>query len=180
MRYCTPILAGLLLAAGAALTLQAQTTTEVHPGRGGSPHVRSEWAFKGANISITYGRPYLKGRPADQLMPPGKPWRAGADEATTLTTSKPLKFGSLTVPAGTYTLYAVPGSPEWQLIVSKKTGQWGVPYPEGQDLGRVPMSVTAAPTPAEQLSISLNETPTGGNLRISWGTTIATTPFTVG
>ena len=69
-------------------------------------------------------------------MPPGQEWRTGADEATTLKTDKPLKFGTLAVPAGAVTLYTVPGDKEWQLVVSKKTGQWGIPYPKGEDLGR--------------------------------------------
>ena len=45
----------------------------------------------------------------------------------------------LSLPAGTYTLYTIPTGGTWHLIVSKKTGQWGVPYPKGEDLGRAPM-----------------------------------------
>jgi hypothetical protein len=113
------------------------------------------------------------------MMPPSQPWRTGADEATTLKTDKPLKFGTLAVPAGTYTLYTVPGA-EWQLIVSKKTGQWGVPYPAGEDLGRVPMKVGKTASAVEQLTISIEDTPAGGNLKVEWGGTSASVPFTVG
>lgn len=162
-----------------AATVTAQKTTETHKGGGGSPHVRSEWTIKGAHISIEYGRPYLKGRSETELMPPGKEWRTGADEATTLKTDKALMFGALHVPAGTYTLYTVPGPNEWQLVISKKTGQWGIPYPAGQDLGRTPMKVGKTAAPVEQLTISIDETATGGTLRIEWGTTSATAPFTV-
>jgi hypothetical protein len=158
----------------------AQKTTQVHPGGGGSPHVRSEWVIDGANISIEYGRPFLKGRAENQMMPPGRPWRLGADEATTLKTDKPLKFGSLAVPAGAYTLYAVPDATGWQLIVSKRTGQWGIPYPEGQDFGRTPMTVSKTTAPVEQLTIAVDDTPAGGTLRIEWGGTRASAPFTVG
>jgi hypothetical protein len=153
---------------------------EKKPGKGGSPHVKSEWTAGGANISITYGRPYLKGRALNDVVPPGQPWRTGADEATTLVTDKALKFGSVEVPAGTYTLYTLPGENDWQLIISKKTGQWGIPYPAGQDLGRVPMKVEKAAAPVEQLTISIDDTPGGGTLKVSWGTTVASTPFTVG
>lgn len=169
----------LAVALAAGIAVSAQKTTEVHPGKGGSPHVRSEWKIDGAIISIEYGRPFLKGRSEAQVMPPGKEWRTGADEATTLRTDKELMFGNLTIPAGTYTLYTVPGEKEWQLIVSKKTGQWGVPYPQGDDLGRVPMSVTKNASPVEQLTISLHDTPKGGELRIDWGTTSARVPFMV-
>jgi hypothetical protein len=164
-----------------AAWLTAQKTTQVHPGTAGSPHARSEWTVDGANISIEYGRPYLKGRAVGKDVAPfGKEWRTGADEATTLKTDKPLKFGSLAVPAGTYTVYTLPGEQGWQLIISKKTGQWGIPYPEGQDLGRTPMTVGKAGSPVEQLTLSVQDTPAGGTLRVEWGTTSASAPFTVG
>jgi len=172
--------AALTTLAAFTVTLSAQKTTQVHPGKGGSPHVRTEWTIDGAHISIEYGRPYLKGRPEAEVMPPGQEWRLGADEATTIVTDKTLKFGALTVPAGTHTLYTVPGDKEWQLVVSKATGQWGIPYPSGQDLGRAPMKVGKAKAPAEQLTISIDDTPAGGTLRVEWGTTSATIPFTVG
>ena len=164
-----------------AVGLAAQKTVQVHPGKGGSPHVRGEWTVDGANLSVTYGRPYLKGRTVgDQVAPYGKVWRTGADEATTLTTDKPLAIEGLQVPAGTYTLYTLPNEDQWQLIVSKKTGQWGIPYPEGEDLGRVPMKVEHLSSPVEQLTISVQDTPAGGTLSVEWGTTRASVPFTVG
>jgi hypothetical protein len=174
---------GLLgVAAGIALTvtLDAQKTTVMNTGSGGSPHVRSEWTIDGAAISIEYGRPFLKGRPESQMMPHGQVWRTGADEQTTLKTDKPLKFGTLAVPAGTYGLHTLPGATEWQLIVSKRASGWGIPYPQGQDLGRVPMRVAKTKAPVEQLTFSIDDTATGGTLRIEWGTTSATVPFTVG
>lgn len=162
--------------------LAAQKITEIHPGRGGSPHVRAEWVVAGANISIEYGRPYLKGRPESKMMPAGKPWRTGADEATVLTTNRPLTFGSLNLPAGTYTIYTQPGEQEWQLIAGKleKPGQWGVPYKPDLEIGRSPMKVGKTAAPVEQLTISIDETASGGLLRIEWGTTSASIPFTVG
>ena len=160
----------------------AQKTTEVHPGKAGSPHVLSEWTIDGANISIAYGRPALKGRvPGTDVDPyEGREWRTGADEATTLKTDKPLKFGTLAVPAGTYTLYTMPTGGAWQLVISKKTGQWGIPYPKDEDLGRAPMKLGKAPNAAELLTFSVQDTPTGGTLHIDWGTTRASIPFTVG
>ena len=163
----------------ATATLTAQTTTQVHSGRGGSPHVRTEWKIDGGTISIEYGRPSMKGRPASELMPPGKEWRTGADEATTLKTDRTLRFGSLVVPAGTYQIHTVPGPTSWQLIISKSTQAWGIPYPAGQDLGRTPMTVAKTPAPVEQLTISVDDTPAGATLRIEWGAVSARAPFTV-
>jgi hypothetical protein len=176
----------VLTVAAAAVTAMtvgvgAQKMTDIHPGKGGSPHVRSDWTVDGAAISIEYGRPFLKGRAiGKEVAPNGQIWRAGADEATTLKTDKPLKFGSLAVPAGTYTLWVVPGEKEWQLVVSKAIGQWGTQYREGEDLGRVRMNVGAAKAAAEQLTYHIDDTPKGATLRLEWGTASATTPFTVG
>lgn len=181
MRTRFRVITAAAIAASFAVAAAAQQTTQVHPGKGGSPHVRSEWTVDGAKISITYGRPSLKGRTVGKEVAPfGKPWRTGADEATTLTTDKALKIGTVAVPAGTYTLFTLPGETEWQLIVSKQTGQWGTQYAEGQDLGRVPMKVETTSQPTEQLTISVEDTPAGGTLKVSWGTTSASVPFTVG
>jgi hypothetical protein len=177
MRSIGTMAVAMVVAAG--IGVAAQKTTPVHPGKGGSPHVRSEWTVDGAKITIEYGRPSLKGRSEAEMMPPGKEWRTGADEATTLTSDRMLMIGSLMIPAGTYTLYTVPGDKQWQLVVSKKTGQWGIPYPEGQDFGRTPMTVSKNAKPVEQLTISIQDTPGGGNLIVSWGTTKATAAFMV-
>jgi hypothetical protein len=172
----------VLVTAAAVTTLADQKTTEIHPGKGGSPHVKSEWTIDGANISIEYGRPALKGRPEATLMPAGKPWRTGADEATVLTTDKPLKFGSLSIPAGTYTINTQPDDKQWQLMVGKvgKPGQWGIPYNSALEIGRAPMAVGKTAKPAEIVTISIDDTATGGTLRIEWGSVSATAPFTVG
>jgi len=168
------------LAAGLTAGLPAQKTTEIHPGRGGSPHVKSEWAIDGAVISIQYGRPYLKGRDVKMLEPFGDVWRIGADEATTLVTSRKLNFDTLAVPPGTYTLYAVPGEKKWELAINKQTGQSGTEYHQDRDLGRVAMTVSKLPAPVEQLTISIDDTNAGATLHIDWGTVRASAPFTVG
>ena len=171
-----------VLVAAAVGSVAAQKTTPVHPGKGGSPHVRTEWTIDGANLSIEYGKPSLKGRPEAELMPAGKPWRTGADEATVLKTDKPIKFGTLSLQPGTYTLNTEPGDKGWQLIVGKleKPGQWGVPYNASLEIGRAPMSVSAGKTPVEQVNISIEDTAQGGTLKVEWGTKVATIPFTVG
>jgi hypothetical protein len=171
--------AALAVAALCTTALYAQKTTQLKVGGGGSPHVRSEYAIDGANISIEYGRPSLKGRTVGkEVAPYGEEWRTGADEATTIKTDKALMFGSTHVNPGTYTLYTLPGEKQWQLIISKKTGQWGIPYPKGEDVGRAPMTVTTAPAAAEQLTISIEDTKSGGTLHVDWGTTRASIPFT--
>jgi len=179
--------AAAAVALAIAAPLAAQKTTQIHPGKGGSPHVRSEFTIDGANITIEYGRPSVKGRTIfgpEGIIPTGKVWRMGADEATTLKTDKDLMFGSVHVPAGTYTLYALPldgpaGEPAGKLIINKQTGQWGTAYDEKQDVGRVDAKVTALETPVEMLTISFVDTPAGGTFVMEWANIRAEAPFVV-
>jgi Protein of unknown function (DUF2911) len=182
MRRLVLTTAGAAMVAAFSTALIAQKTTEIHPGKKGSPHVRTEWAIDGAKIAIEYGRPYLKGRSEAQVMPPGSEWRTGADEATVLITDKPIKLGSVSLQPGSYTINTVPGDKEWQLVIGKlsKPGQWGVPYDKSLEIGRTPMKVGKTKAPVEQVTISIDDTPAGGTLRVEWGTASASIPFTVG
>ena len=170
-----------LLAAGSVL-VHAQKTTELKTGSGGSPHVRTDWTIDGANISIEYGRPFLKGRPEAQMMPPGREWRTGADVATIITTDRPLKFGAHSLAPGAYTINTVPGEKEWQLVLGRlsKPGQWGIPYQKDLEIGRTPMAIGKTKALVENVTIAIDDTPAGATLRIEWGTASATAPFTVG
>ena len=163
----------------AAAVVNAQKTTEMHPGKGGSPHVRSVWTIDGATITIEYGRPFLKGRTEAAVMPPGAVWRAGADEATTLKTDKMLMFGNTHLGPGTYTLWVLPGEKEWLIIFNKQTGQWGTAYDSSQDVAREKLTVEKAAKPVEQLTWSIDDRSTGATLRLQWGTTNVSIPFTV-
>jgi hypothetical protein len=146
-----------------------------------SPHETVSATIDGAAISIEYGRPYMKGRQVEGgLIPYGKVWRTGADEATTLTTDKTLEFEGLTVPAGKYTLYTQASEGDWKLIVNKQTGQWGTVYDEKQDLGRVALTKTALPTPVEQFTIAIDQTSGGGGaIKLRWNKTEAAASFKV-
>ena len=180
-RLISAIVTALIVASSAFVS--AQKTTELKTGGGGSPHVRTAWTIDGASISIEYGRPFLKGRPEAQMMPPGREWRTGADEATIITTDKPLKFGAISVKPGTYTINTVPGDKEWQLVLGRlsKPGQWGIPYQKDLEIGRTPMKIGKTSKPIENVTISIDDAPgNAATLRIEWGTTSAAAPFTVG
>jgi hypothetical protein len=145
-----------------------------------SPHETVNATVDGAKISITYGRPYMKGRKiAGGLVPYGQVWRTGADEATTLVTDKALMFGNTHVEPGTYTLYTLPGEDGWQLIINKQTGQAGTEYNQAQDLARIPMKVTKTPAAVEQFTIAINDTSAGGELKLTWENSDVRAPFTV-
>jgi hypothetical protein len=169
------------VAAGLALSAAGQKTTRLKEGRGGSPHDRAEWTIDGAKIAIEYGRPLAKGRAIyGGLVPFGKVWRTGADEATTLTTDKALVFGTLSVPPGTYTLFTLPDDKgPWKLIVNRETGQWGTAYKDAQDLGRAEMKTGVLATAVEQLTIGIEDTPAGATLHVDWEKTRASITFAV-
>ena len=171
----------LVASAIAAAPAMAQKTTQTGVGGGGSPHVTTEWTINDAHLSISYGRPALKGRAESQMMPEGKVWRTGADEATVLTTDKPLTFGSIVLAPGSYTINTEPGATSWQIIFGKlaKKGQWGIPYQPSLETGRVPMTLTHATTPVERVTFSIDRTDNGGVLKMEWGTTVVTTPVTI-
>ena len=151
--------------------------TPIHDGQAGSPHVSVEWDVSGANISIAYGRPFLKGRTVGDSVEPleGRVWRLGADEATTLTTDRDLMLGAAHVPAGEYTLWTISNGDATELIVSYETGQWGTDYDESRDLGRTPMTLGTLDTHAEQLTLHIENS----ELRFEWGSTVASVPIMV-
>lgn len=92
-----------------------------------SPPATATGTVNGATITIDYSSPGVKGRKIwGGLVPYDKVWRAGANEATLFTTSKDILVEGKKLPAGKYSLYAIPGEKDWVIIFNSKTGQWGV------------------------------------------------------
>jgi hypothetical protein len=182
MRRISTMLSIALLSSVIGVAAQAQSTKDLGTGRGGSQHVSTAWTVDGAHVTIAYGRPALKGRPEATLMPPGKPWRTGADAATVITSDKPLTFGKVTLPAGTHTINTVPGDKSWELIFGKleKEGQWGVPYQPALEIGRVPMTLRKLSAPVEQVTLRVDRAGGGHALLVEWGAASASAPFTIG
>lgn len=129
----------------------------------------------GKSITIDYSSPRLKGRHVGQeIAPYGQVWRAGANEATTFVPTADITVGGTAVPAGNYTLFAIPNKDKWTLIISKKTGEWGTNYAgPSEDLARVDMKVSALPSSVENFTISFDKSANGGTLNMDWETTRA-------
>ena len=141
-----------------------------------SPPASADCKFAdGKTILTDYSSPRMKGRKIfGELVPYGQVWRAGANEATTFVTTAFLTAGGTSVPAGNYTLFALPNQDKWTLIISKKTGEWGIPYPEGNDLARVDMKVSKTPSPVENFTIAFNQMGGGTcTLSMTWENTQA-------
>lgn len=130
----------------------------------------------GRTVSVDYSSPRMKGRKVfGDLVKYGEVWRTGANEATTFVTNGDVMVGGQHVPAGNYTLFTVPNQDKWTLIVSKKTGEWGIPYPGAdQDLVRVDMKASSVGAPVENFTISFDKTAGGCTMRIEWEKTRAT------
>ncbi len=176
MRY--PFLLLVLLLAVAALC----STELAAQGQRASPHEQAAITIDGKKITIDYGRPYMKGRKIfGGLEKYGTVWRAGADEATKLTTEAGLTIGNLKVPKGAYGLFVVLQENAWKLAVNSVADQWGAfQYDQSKDLGRVDMKTATVPAPLEQFTISM--TPAGpkkGALKMAWENTVATVEFAV-
>lgn len=136
-----------------------------------SPHETVNASVGDAKITIVYGRPYSKDPKSGEkrkiwgsLVPYGKVWRLGADEATLLTTDKDITIGGTALAAGTYSLYLWPEEAGAKLIVNKQTGQWGTKYDEKQDLARIDLKKEAATKPADQFTIAVD----GSTLKLIW------------
>lgn len=92
-----------------------------------SPPAKAEGKIGAVSVTIDYSSPGVKGRKIfGGLEPYGKPWRAGANQATTLTIDKDVTIAGTRVPAGKYTIFMTPGETEWSIIINSQTGQWGI------------------------------------------------------
>ncbi|HEY2118254.1 MAG TPA: DUF2911 domain-containing protein [Candidatus Acidoferrum sp.] len=140
-----------------------------------SPPATASFDLGGTKITIDYSSPRLKGRHVGgEIAPYGQIWRVGANEATTFVTTGNITVGGTAVPAGSYTIFAVPEKDKWTLVISKKTGEWGTAYPgPSDDLARIPMKVSTLPSSVENFTISFEKTGMGVNLNLDWDTTRA-------
>ena len=152
-----------------------------NPGQRASLRDTTIRTIDGARIGIEYGRPSKRGRVIwGNLVKWGGWWMPGADEATTLTTNRPLTFGTLTVPAGDYTLYTQPGENEFVLIINGETGQFHTVYHPDRDLGRVTMTKEPADPLSERLTFVIEPRSSGGGaLKLIWDDRAYVAPFTV-
>jgi hypothetical protein len=135
----------------------------------------------GGIVLVDYGRPMVRERTVwgGALVPYDSVWRAGANDATHLFTTRTLTFGDVTVPPGTYTLWLQHTRDDSFLIVNRQTGQWGTQYDRAHDLGRIPMQVTPAPDHVEELTVIVRNA--GGNrgtIEFAWGPSVLSASFT--
>ncbi len=138
-----------------------------------SPAAKASCALAdGKSITVDYSSPRAKGRKIfGGLVPYGEVWRAGANEATAFVTTTDVMVGGTHVPAGSYTIFAIPNKDKWTLVISKKTGEWGTAYPgPSEDLARIDMKAATLPSTVENFTIAFDKTASGCTMRMDWET----------
>jgi hypothetical protein len=110
------------------------------------------------DVNITYHRPSVNKRKVwNGLVPYDSPWRAGANENTTISFSTPVKIEGQALPDGTYALYAIPAASQWTIIFSKFTGDWGVyNYDPSEDALRVTVTPQPSADSEERLAYTFD------------------------
>lgn len=159
-------IAALLIAASVSPGIAQQKPRVSPPGTASA-------SIGGHEITITYHRPYAKGRQiVGNLIPMGQVWRLGANEATKLTTPVDIEINGLKVPAGSYSLFMLLEEEQPpKLIVNKVADQWGAfKYDASQDLGRVVIDGERELPHLEQFTITLESTgEKTGRVTFAWG-----------
>ncbi len=110
------------------------------------------------DVEVVYSRPSMKGRQIfGSLVPYGAVWRTGANAATKISFSTPVKLNGTEIPAGTYALYTIPGEDEWTIILNKGVGQSGTQYDQNADVARFKASpIKLSDTTLETFTIEFN------------------------
>ncbi|MEX0637072.1 MAG: DUF2911 domain-containing protein [Ferruginibacter sp.] len=135
-----------------------------------SPRVTvSQVIASGAEVSIAFGQPSVKGRTIGKDLEPkiGVIWRAGANESTVFEINKAVKVNEKDLPAGKYSFFIISGEEEWTLILNKTAQQWGAyDYKEADDAMRFMATPKKATTFSEKLTYSIDK---NGVVTMNWG-----------
>ncbi|MBK9103119.1 MAG: DUF2911 domain-containing protein [Saprospiraceae bacterium] len=152
-------IAGLLLISFSA---KGQVDKSTRP----SPPVQISDSLLDARVTISYSAPSVKGRTIwGDLVPYGKVWRTGANEATTFETDKDIILQGQKLPAGKYALFTIPGKEEWTWIFNTVWDQWGAfKYDATKDVLRITSTPQASPVFNEQLRFEI----TGDHIQLHW------------
>lgn len=136
------------------------------------------------DIEVRYNRPYKKGRNIfGGLVPFGKVWRTGANEATTFSTNRDIVIDGKELKAGTYSLWTIPDQQLWTIIFNREHGQWGV-NAEGQpnrdpkkDVLTIQVHAVQQEREFEQLTIEFSKLKEEAEMVLLWDKTLVAIPF---
>lgn len=160
----------------AFMTTQAQNLKTPVP----SPPQTIKQTFGIGSIELSYSRPGMKGRKIfGDLVPFGKVWRTGANDATTITFSDSVTVGQTALAPGTYGLLTIPDKDQWTFIITKQLDVVNPSaYKQENDLARVTAKATALKDPVETFTMQFtNVKPTRTDLQLMWENTAVTLPI---
>lgn len=141
-------------------------------------HDRSEG--EKALVRVTYSRPAKNGREVfGKLVPYGKVWRVGANEATEIKFYSDVTIKGEKVTAGTYSLFAIPGEKEWTIILNSDLDYWGAySYNEKNDVIRISVPALVAGETVENFAIRFSKNGNNGAMmRMGWDKTMVEVPL---
>ncbi|MCD9016312.1 DUF2911 domain-containing protein [Parachryseolinea silvisoli] len=149
-----------------------------------SPEEEVVFSQNKLTINVFYNRPFKKGRVIyGGLVPYGKVWRTGANEATTFQTSQDLKFEGKTLRKGRYSLWTIPGEDTWTIIFNSEYGQWGVSS-DGEanrspdrDVLQVQVHPVLQDREFEQFTIAFEKLGEEVEMVLMWDKTLVAVPF---
>lgn len=143
--------------------------------RNHSPADTIKYDADGLTMSITYCRPFKKGRmifgtkEEGALQPYGEYWRTGANEATEVTFEQNVVFNGESLDAGTYRFYTVPGEKEWEVSLNSELGVWGYSEPNYQlDVLKSNVLADKLNEPVEQFTIEFDQQGDHVNILLAW------------
>jgi hypothetical protein len=129
-------------------------------------------------MRVIYSRPQKNGREIfGKLVPFGKVWRTGANEATEITFYKDVMFGNKSVEAGTYSLFTIPDKDKWTIILNEELNLWGAyRYDDSKDVARIEVEPKPTAATVETFSITSKKADKGYHLLMGWDDTYIEIP----
>lgn len=170
----------ILFTAIAALSLVISDAQLRTPAPSPSQTIKQDFGL--SSVELSYSRPAMKGRKIfGDLVPFGKVWRTGANNATTLTFGEEVTIGGTKVPAGKYGLLTIPDKKSWTIIISKQTDVTSpAAYKQDQDVVRVEAKTMEMNSTMESFTIQFADVkPTSCELHIMWDKTAVALPISV-
>ncbi|MCU0335535.1 MAG: DUF2911 domain-containing protein [Chitinophagaceae bacterium] len=167
-------MAALVLAFAVGVQAQALRT----PAPSTTQYIKQDFGL--GTIELSYSRPSAKGRVVmGDLVPYGKVWRTGANQATTITFSDDVKIGGKDVKAGKYGLLSIPDAKEWTLIITKDLNVTSpAAYNEANDVVRVKAPVMMANMKAETFTMQFQAiTNNSCELHLRWESVMVALPI---
>ncbi|MDQ3277237.1 MAG: DUF2911 domain-containing protein [Bacteroidota bacterium] len=135
-----------------------------------SPTQTVQQDFGISTVQLIYSRPGMRGRKVfGDLVPFGKVWRTGANQATRIKFNDDVNIGGKPLKAGEYAIFTIPNENEWEIIINKGSENWGTVYKQEDDLLRIKVKPMKLNETVETFTMQFdNVKPTSADLAIMW------------